>query len=1417
MRSVLLSFLLVLTCFAVAQQKPTISLWVAKDVAPSSKIQLSINTRDLPSVHVAAFPIDGEKWLSTPEDKRREPAPISARPTAQWDVRVAAPNQKPNPGQANTYYSRQINLPKLKPGVYKVSVGAKGITSWKVVNVTHLAVIAKLSPRHALYWVTNALTGGTVDGAQVNIYPRGSAKTAYRTGRDGAVLTAAVPGQEMVVITKGDDMAGLSTGAQDPDGRLVAHFQTDRPIYRPGQIIYFKSILRRTFGQVYRVAAGEDGKVGLRDSKDNLIDELTVRSDGFGTVNGQFEIPSEAATGAYTLVLTRAKESAYQTLTVAEYRKPEFKVDVKPVAKRYMAGDTIEFLVDAQYYFGAPVPQAAVQYTVRRSPLGFSFYSSEDQYFYGGDGNLYARDTYGESPFVASDTAYTDNDGKLIIKIPADKAAPDSTYTITLSVTDSSRRIVQAGSSVPAYAAAIRVAIAPELNYATLGSLIPIAIRTVDLDGKPVPAVVKLTMSKQVYNEKKQEYATVILESTTIKVPGSGKFRATLPAKEEGSFEIEAVVKDAAGRISRASTEVYVYGNFRITKEKPQPSIDIKLDRKMYQPGETAKAIVIANTPKLPVLVTLEGGDIWEYRVLNEVKSSQTVPFKASTKFSPNAYVSVDQWVKGSRLSGSVSMPVPDPSKHLKISITPERTAYHPGDKAFYKLHATDSKGKPVSAEIAVAVVDESIYALSPDVTPDPYQLYWGLRGNAVVTYASAPEELSGGAYQRVDTVAPLRQRFEDTAFWNAVVTTDRAGDAKFEYEVPGNLTSWRATARAVTMDTAVGVSTTNVLANRPVMLRLATPRQMVQGDKLVVIGTIDNRSDETHIFDVSLQSDGVDVDSGNARSVEVASKSQKTVTWELDSSKLPPNGRATLTGQVVVKDAGVEREEYSDALQVSFPIVPAGISERIIVGGVVAKSAVAALSLSSDRIEPASKVAIRISGGSGAEGKSSAARLLTGGRYSTPQAANQLVAASLLQLRARDKVVVEDLAYLSRTQQSSGWGWWERSQVDSEVTAKVLDALSLAKKSGFNVYEGLFESAKIAAQERFNQTNLWEHRALLASAMLKSGAPKAQDSAAEVLRVGKGMSPYARLKLGEALATTGHQQSAETLLNGVLKDISDGPSEAYVPSGDGVGWAASSVETTAQALVTLVSLDTNPELQARFARYLINPDNTGWRSDDEDIAIARALIAYSAKHPDAREIGPTTIAVNGQQVETTKAKIGDVVLATVPRDLLKTGENRIEFTRTGQGEVFYTIEANVFRPELSETTKGVRVLRRFEVQNEAGVWVELAREVKAGEAVRCTVIAWGDSIPDGMRVVEPLPSGFEFTESESGSWGREEVRDGAVIHYLENSGAPQTFVYYIRAESEGVLTVLPAQAEYLRRPTMRGHSNADKVRVTGG
>lgn len=1391
------------------QLKPEINLWVAKDVAPAQKVRLNINTKEIRTLSVTAQRlIDPDVWYLNPNPAR---APrVEVKPAGQWQMSMVDKKTE-TPHQVQHYFSRQINLPPLQPGVYKLTAKGGGQEKWTILNVTHLAVVSKRSNYRNLVWVTDALNGSLIPGARVREFQvqNANAVASGTTGQDGAVLIPSKPGS-LLVVTRGNDRAYL--GIPEPyKDRPRVHFQTDRPIYRPGQKVQYKAVVRMGAGPEYRAISNAPVEMEVRDSKDQVLDKASLTTTAMGTVSGSFDIPSEAAPGPYTLVLTRGSEKAYSTFTVAEYRKPEYKADVRPAEKRYLAGEELVFHVESSYFFGAPVQQAQIQYVVRRSMLPFWGFSDNDRSFYGGDGNLYASDEYGMNEVVSEDQVVTDAKGAADINVKTDPNLPDQTYSVSLTVTDGSRRQVTSGASVPVYSAAIRLGLRSDMLFVPLGSLIPVEVVARDLDGKPVAANVTLVLSHEVWNEKKDKYETRELARTQVNVPASGKALAKLPANAEGTLDIRATAKDNTGRTAKTSFQMYVAGpDSKAEKEEEQPSVQLRLDRKAYKPGDTANTNVAGARTGSPILLVAEGEDIFEYKVVP--RSGATWALKTRRAMSPNAFVTATQWWKGQMLAGTKILPLPDPQRTLKVTATPDKPQYRPGETATYTLHTTDEAGKPIAAEIALSVVDEAIYALRPDSTPDLVSFYWGRRENRVTTHYSAPEEVSGGAFQRANPAAPVRQRFEDTAYWSPTVNTGPDGTATVTFEMPGNLTTWRATARAVTLETRVGTGLSSVLANRPVMMRLATPRQMVVGDELSIVSSVNNRTEASHDFTALLQPEGIKLEGATTQPITVASNAESRTEWRLHADALPDGGNATLLG--TTEPRGERNLDLSDALKVGFKIVPRGVVERGLVGGVVKDRAEASFTLPEDRIEPASVVRVRVWSGLQPAMREAADAVLRTYRYGPMVAADQLQISALLGQTNKDEAVRESLAMLSRTQSYEGWGWWEGQSAKSNVTAHVLTALARARANGVNVSDKMFAGARFGILQLYARDGLWENRAQLAAAVVITGEPAAKDLVSEVLRRGIKLSPYARLRLAEALALLGDKDQGSKLVDEVLADAIIGPSTARIPAGEGTGWQATDTETTAQGLLALHALGVHEDIQSKLAGDLASPSES-WRPVEDQAAAAVALAVYGKDHPDASELGDVHLSLNGTALEPQASHVSNSVGANVPRAALQSS-NSLRIERSSGGEAFYEVQTLTYRPDLETADVGLGVLRRIELKTPNGVWREFrpGETIQAGDSIRATVLVWGRGQQQPTRVTEPIPAGFEYVEDERGLDCRQEVRDGAVVHYVMTTSEPIHFSYYLRSESAGKVIALPATAELLSSPDKRGQSGAQVLEI---
>lgn len=1416
MKAALAALWMAATGLAAAQDRE-VNFYVSRNVAPGPKIRLQINAKNLGSINVKIYRLNALEYLKTAPDKRKRPATPST-PTQEITVNMMQKGQKYAPPPQDNYFSKQINLPAMKPGVYLLESrsAAKG-ERWAVVNITNLAVITKRSPNRLLTWVTDFKSGQTLKDVQVHLANKaGQVKPLGKTEADGVFMAAMRSAEDRVIVIRGDDYAEVDATGVDPDNQLKPHIQTDRPIYRPGQTVSYKAIMRLTKGQGYVPVADTTYRVELRDPKDTLMDVAEVKSNDIGSVVGSFELPSEGALGSYSIVFIRGEQRAYLSVPVQAYRKPEYKVTVAPTAKRALAGDTITFKVKTEYYFGAAVPQAEVQWTARRSDSYF-YSAEENDWAYNGDGNLYPRDTYSDEPFSGEGKVFTDNKGEVTIEIKTDPKAPDSVYSISLVVTDGSRRQVTGGSSIPVYAAALRLGLSTKMLAVPLGKLIPVDVRLVDLDGAPASGTVALKFVETRWNEKKNVSEDVVLATQNVKVGPTGRASTELPAKAAGNVRIVGTVKDSTGRTTSDTLHVYVAGPFtKGEQEQEGPSIDMKLDKKSYLPGDTVSLYTTTNRGFKPILVTVEGEDLWEYRVIQPSGTrpyrvdkpeppkvvATTLTFKTDLKQVPNVMFRAVSWVDGQGIEDEQAVYLYDKNRKLNVVVTPDKKEYEPGDKAVYKVKTTGGSGEPVSAEVALGVVDEAIFAIMPDTTPDLFRAYWGRRENKVMEDQSCPEEVSGGAYQRANAAAnvPVRQRFEDTAYWNAVVKTDAKGEATVEFEVPGNLTNWRTTARAVTGDTRVGMVIGNVLATRPFTLRLASPRQMTVGDQIDLIATVNNRTKQAQKLRVDLKVDGATL----TKSLSVEPGVEGKAVFPVTAKQI---GRISIEGRLFT-DVGTPL----DALIANVPVVPDGVEQRIVTAGQFNDSKQVTFDAPADRIAGAGSTRVKIWGGPATMLAGIRTEALKWPRYGAVPTAVQIRLASLGDFNSYSRQMREAVAYLSRIQTSQGWGYWEGGRISPYVTALVLESLVAGRAAEGKVAvpritDQFVEQAKQMADYQYRSTNLWEHRAVLAAALKAAGFDKADGYLAEVKERGINLSPYARIRLALALKD-------DNLLDPLVKDVSRGTT-SFLPVGSGIGWKAGEAETNAWLLRALAVFGRDRDLQGDILRHLLANDS-GYRSPEEDLALALALEAYIPKKARPVRISSAKVSLNGKETDLVANRADGSYGVVLPEPI--TGSNKATLSIAGEGEVFYQIDARIFRPLPDESQRGVRVFRRFEVKNSNGVWEELNRDVRPNEPVRVTALVWGDSLEDPMRLIEPIPAGFEFLEDDWTNGGAySEVRDGSITHYLDAQGLPLTVRYYIRAETDGKLIVSPAIADILRRPDSRGQSRREEVRVVAG
>ena len=1392
-----ISFLFAFASPKVNEPEPTgpkeVNFSVERNVAPSPKIRFNVNTKNVRQIPIQIYKLPSEDLLEIFDMKRVRPKP-NGRPVMSFLLDVAQKNES-RQSPEDSYFQRQFNIPNISPGYYLIqSPGFEG-RSWNTFNVTNLSIVVKRGESQALTWVTLAKSGKVVSGASIGIYRNKKKVASGFSNREGIANLAVPPGQDVVLVQSRNDLAAINASGISRDRTVVSHMQFDRPVYRPGQQGSFKAILRRVKGLEYEPIANQPVTMEMLDAHSTLIERHELKTTPLGTVAGTFDLPSEGALGYYTVQIRQGNETlSIQNCQVAEYRKPEFKATSTYSQPRYLSGEKLKFNLLTEYYFGAKVPGAQAQVTVRRSSLNWGY----DPYDYS-DGNLYDRDTYGADQVVANDVLTTDANGVVHFEVPTPLDSPDSKYNFSVTITDGSGRQISHSNSVDVYAAGVRVSARATVGYVPLGRLVPIEVRLSDLDGKPVGGKVELQMRHRIWDEKQKREVEETLETTTVMVPGSGKTTASMPAKSQGYLSIIATAHDSGNRKTTSRSGIYVADPFSTPdSQKAPPTVGVRLEKRQYDLGDSVKGFVESNRPGRPILLTMEGADLLSYQVLAK---PGPFTFKLEKAACPNMDFDANQWVAGDRVFGGARIAVIDPSRRLTVELKPERNELSPGDKAKYTVTTKDSNGRPVSAEVGLQVIDEAIYAIQPDNTPSLVGTFWGARPNGVSTTASAPREMSGGAYQLQKNMgkdAPMRTQFVDTAYWNAFVQTEANGEASVEFEMPGNLTAWRAQARAITGTTQVGEAQAMTKSSRPLTLRLATPRQMVVGDRLNMIGTVTNRNKQAENIRIRIQ---------------IGDKTQEQTV------KAPASGDAKVIIPIEAKDLGVMNVKGEifdssgtrlDGLEVGVTVNPNGIPFREVSAGRIGGDKLT-FKLPDNRITGSEKIKVRFYAGSGSIVNGLESALLSRGRYTPIIAAEQLEVAARLGLPWTDDRIREPIAMLGRTHQSTGWGWWDSGTPDPVITARVLRGLAAAKK--YPEWVSLRILARSAAEYQYTNVRFAEYRAHLVEALALDGSPNAEKYAIEVNESNTPISPTAQLALAHALYLTGKSGLAKTRIHKLAALVSRG-TQSFMPTGNGVGWTGSQLEANSRLLGLLIEVDSSNNLIDSMAEWII-ANSSNYMGPGDSSAVIQSLQIYGRARPSVEKIGILKVIADGSEIAVKRQPDGLWAEAILPASCANK-------PITIQGidpskPLRYVVEANAFRKAEFESKAGMRTLFRWEVLNEVGAWEELNRPIKRNEPVRASAIVWGDSVTDAVKVTLPIPAGFEFVDQDFISNARHEVRDGAMIYYtVLSNGLPATLRFYLRAETDGNISVPAAMAEALRRPEARGNSDAQRVVVSG-
>ncbi|MGQ9457426.1 MAG: Ig-like domain-containing protein [Anaerolineae bacterium] len=1277
------------------------------------------NVLNLSRVEFSLYRLRGEDfiYLNTGDTWSRwqKFQPDRASLVRSWTLEVEAP---PNE-------SRVLAVPlaedggALEPGLYCLRAKAP---EWKgddggryMLVVTRWNLVLKHTAEEALVWVTDLASGQPVSNVPVRVTDGGQVDVVGRTDAQG-LFHATFPArtqfwEALLVLAQDGDAWVAASSAWEGDispwafnlpvefgrARYLGYVYTDRPIYRPGQTVHWKGFLRGDDDARYTLpATGEKVQVTLYDGEGKQLYQAEHALSSMGTLDGELALDEKAALGYYTINIKGPADYEFSgSFQVAEYRKPEFEVEVHTDRDAYIQGDMMEATAQATYYFGGPVKEAQVRWTLMTNdyffqPEGYSEYDFAD-YEWTGRRPVAEMGRFGE--VIAEGQGTTDAEGRFTFQVPADIAGRSLSqrFVLDVAVTDVNGQEVAARTDVVVHKGAFYIGLKPDRYVGLAGEeesvhLITLSTQAITVTNVPVTVVVNehRWYSVQEKAEDGSIYWSFGVEdvpvyTTTVTTDANGHALVTFTPEKGGTYKIVARAEDERGNEVRSATYLWVAGRegeFVPWRRETHHRIDLVADKDRYAPGETAK-VLVASPYAGPVkaLLTVERGRILQAEVITLQSNSETLSIPVQDTFTPNAFVSL-VLVKGtdevdplpSFRVGYVQIHVPAEHKRLRVEVTPDRTEAQPREEVTFRLRVTDPQGNPVRAELSLALVDRALLALGGAEQGTLFDRYWQERGLAVRTVTSlsvlteefakeilrAPGGKGGGGGPGE---APfVRREFPDTAYWNPALPTDANGQAQFTVRLPDSLTTWRLDARAITADTLIGEAQADLVVTLPLLVRPVVPRFFVIGDRADLAAIVHNNTEEDMPVEVRFQARGLEVQAPTTRQVEVPARGLVKVVWPVD---VPPTEQAVV--QFVATGPAA-----SDAVEVTLPVYHYSTPEVVATAGQVesGESRLEAIVLPKVLDPTQGDLTVRLEP-SLAAGMQEGLRYLEDYPYlcieqtvsrflpnvMTYRALKNLgIARPDLETRLPQMVGMALQRIYAEQKYDGGWGWWVTEESDRFLTAYTLWGLVEADRAGFAVDANVMErAARFLRDHLYSTADLKvSYKANAQAFMLFVLAEYARAQAGEIALTSQMVNLYenrqhlsqygkALLAMALGLLPEADREAAEPRIETLVSDLS---SQAIL-SATGAHWEEAARDyhnmntdsrTTSIVLMMLARLRPDHALAPNAVRWLMVTRKEGrWETTQETAWALMALTDWMLATGELEADYTWRAALNGE------------------------------------------------------------------------------------------------------------------------------------------------------------------------------------------
>jgi alpha-2-macroglobulin len=1358
----------------------------------------------------------------------------------------------------------------LRQGIYFLSVRADdGRKIHRIFFVTDTALIIKKSAGSLLVFAEDMPTGKPVPRMDLAIsgYDGGEIAKGVTDGDGVYKLTRDIGEGIYVVATKnienenrwaisqeysaapsGQESGSIQAMAEEPELFLVS----DKNTVSGGGSFYIKGIRRTDNDAQLALPEDKNVRLTLEDSYQRILfdENLPLRRDG--SFDTKLPISSSAPRGVYHLIAYNKNgeklSSNDVSLEVSE-KNPPFEMEWSGAKSDFIAGDTIQFNLNAHYAPGIPAAGLSGKWELYQKPYYFDNYAGDAYYSFGKADDLLCRK--GACPekeiSVNRGEFVFDQDGAARIA-PADKNGglqAGYQYELIASARSAEDEEVYGKINFRIHPDDYYIGLSARHYLIRQGDNIEGGVVAVNPDGNLLKdKKIKISLAGSGDGGKTRYEKNIITGSDpkNIIIP----IGSDMPA---GIYTLRA--EDQNGR---CYTELKLYvipdGN-----QKLADGFAIFSDQAEYFTG--GKTNIAINYPDASaqnpatVLLTYERGGIIDYQVVELRAPVTETSIPVTEDMTPNVHVSaiaVDA-ASGAR-TADTDILISKPDRNINISITQDPVMPAPGEDVTLRIHTYDYQNRPVPSVVAL---DLAKSGSAQNIFPiTPFNYFYRFREPRVAAFSNLNLPESSAAENLITPESEtVFKTYENSfsAYFNPVALTDTNGYAEIKITLPDEYAFWQVSAIATNGAKNFGYAVHNLGIKERLAIQPIIPAFIIPGDRVTIGALVRNLSDEAVKTDIGLTADGFELKGGGNKSVFIQSGETVKIEWNIETGFF--SGISALKLRFRSED---------DSASADLPLAYPGVSEAFGGSGFLKNEWSSGFKIAQNAIKSMGGIYVSVSGtpiGILNECLGAAQK------HQYPLAENladRLLADTIIKEAGRvNKQSAEALGarmnetavkIMSLQGSDGGFAFWDGAESDPWLTAYVSFALSKA---------GAWPETSENSAMRFlwsslDKTDSVSDKFFILWALSEMGGYDTKSSIdAYQSREKSSIAGKAFLLINFNNLIKAGQKSVYPYIERLQSEIAG----EKIADGDWVyfedtenGGKDTNIRSTAVALYALAGLNDENPMVAPMVRYLASIAGELMRRDNaqEEIWVAMAMAEFIKNQLIVNADYAVSATVNGKEVMDFNMKpdnAGEAHDAFVPPDLLRYGDdaNEISVKKDGEGPLWFNAYLKYFpsNDEIQPTEKEIMITRDYYSPEDTARAKPLS-EMKTGNLYRgvLTLIVPEDSpyteveefIPAGVKVLSLNPAVANLSsryESEEMSkkqglnrvknplWNFDsyEIKDDRLLLFAEHLPAGVYEIDYLaQAGLPGKYNHLPASVRQLFNPSARARTGGGWLEV---